>query len=231
MLRRLSIRSFALIDAIDLEIDEGMTVLLGETGAGKSIIIDALAAALGERIPSDSLRSGAKKAVLEATFDVRSLPAVHQLLTDNDLTWDSHELVLRRELSASGSSRCFVNDTPAQVSTVRELAAHLIDFHGQHDTHGLLQNTRHRDVLDSFALSAADLHTMSISWSHFSEAQRHLSDLLNKVRTADADRARLEFILKEISSIDPELGEEIQIASDLCINSARCALRRRKLRV
>ncbi len=215
MLRRLSIRSFALIDAIDLEIDEGMTVLLGETGAGKSIIIDALAAALGERIPSDSLRSGAKKAVLEATFDVRSLPAVHQLLTDNDLTWDSHELVLRRELSASGSSRCFVNDTPAQVSTVRELAAHLIDFHGQHDTHGLLQNTRHRDVLDSFALSAADLHTMSISWSHFSEAQRHLSDVLNKVRTADADRARLEFILKEISSIDPELGEEIQIASDL----------------
>ncbi|MBC8125056.1 MAG: hypothetical protein H7X70_04930 [Candidatus Kapabacteria bacterium] len=91
----------------------------------------------------------------------------------------------------------------------------MIDFHGQHDTHGLLQNSRHRDVLDAFALSAPDLQAMSIAWTQLSEAQQHLSDVLSRVRTADADRARLEFISKEISSINPDLGEEIQIASDL----------------
>lgn len=215
MLRRLSIRSFALIDAIDLEIDDGMTVLLGETGAGKSIIIDALAAALGERIAADSLRTGSKKAVLEATFDTTSLPEVKRLLTEHDLLWDSEDLVLRRELTASGTSRCFVNDTPAQVSVVRDIATHLIDFHGQHDTHGLLNTARHRTVLDGFALAPKDLAEMSAAWLTFSRAQEQLSVIKTKARTADADRARLEFIAKEITSTAPTPDEDIQIEADL----------------
>ncbi|MCX6140274.1 MAG: DNA repair protein RecN [Candidatus Kapabacteria bacterium] len=215
MLRRLSIRSFALIDAIDLEIDAGMTVLLGETGAGKSIIVDALAAALGERIGADSLRTGAKKAVLEATFDTSTLPEVQKLLVENDLSWDSEDLVLRRELTASGTSRCFVNDTPAQVSVVREISAHLIDFHGQHDTHGLLNIARHRTVLDVFALAPKDLAEMSSAWSAYSLAQQQLIAIKARARTADADRARLEFIAKEIASTAPSPDEDIQIEADL----------------
>ncbi|HLP28300.1 MAG TPA: DNA repair protein RecN [Candidatus Didemnitutus sp.] len=215
MLRRLTIRSFALIDAIDLEIDAGMTVLLGETGAGKSIIIDALAAALGERMSADSLRIGAKKAIVEATFDTSALPAVRALLVENDLLWDSEDLVLRRELSASGTSRCFVNDTPAQVATVRELASHLIDFHGQHDTHGLLNATRHRDVLDAFALTQEIAGEMARAWDLFSAAKTRLADVSARARTADADRARLVFIHDEIAAIDPALDEDVQIAADL----------------
>ncbi|MBK7185981.1 MAG: DNA repair protein RecN [Ignavibacteria bacterium] len=215
MLRRLTIRSFALIDAIDLEIDAGMTVLLGETGAGKSIIIDALAAALGERMSADSLRTGAKKAVVEATFDTASLPAVRALLAENDLMWDSEDLVLRRELTASGTSRCFVNDTPAQVSIVRELASHLIDFHGQHDTHGLLNAARHRDVLDTFALTPDVSAEMSKVWDVLSAAKSHLHEVQSRARNADADRARLVFIHDEIAAIDPALDEDVQIAADL----------------
>ncbi len=215
MLRRLTIRSFALIDAIDLEIDAGMTVLLGETGAGKSIIIDALAAALGERMSADSLRIGAKKAIVEATFDTSALPAVRALLVENDLLWDSEDLVLRRELSASGTSRCFVNDTPAQVATVRELASLLIDFHGQHDTHGLLNATRHRDVLDAFALTQEITAEMTRAWDLLTAAKARLADVSARARTADADRARLVFIHDEIAAIDPALDEDVQIAADL----------------
>lgn len=215
MLRRLSIRSFALIDAIELEIGDGMTVLLGETGAGKSIIIDALAAALGERLPSDSLRNGTKKAVIEASFGIAEMDAIRLFLRVHDFEWESDELVLRRELTSSGTSRCFVNDTPAQAGVVREIAAMLIDFHGQHDSQGLLTTTRHRGVLDSYALSQEFASEMASTWNAFVLARKQNDEMALRARTADADRARLVFILEEISTIDPAIGEDEQIKADL----------------
>jgi len=215
MLRRLSISNFALIESIDLTIDDGMTVLLGETGAGKSIIIDALAAALGERLSSESLRNGAKKAVIEAVFTVSAAHPVRTTIDRHQLDWSDDELILRRELTASGTSRCFVNDTPTPATTVKEIASDLIDFHGQHDTHGLLDVATHRTVLDMVALTDAHRLAMRETWIALRTRERELEGLRDRARTADADRARLAFIVDEISAISPQPGEDEQIAAEL----------------
>ena len=215
MLRHLSIRSFALVDEIELDFANGLTVFVGETGAGKSIIIDAIAAALGDRLSADVLRQGARKAVVEATFDVSGLPHAKQFITEHELDWDSAELVVRRELTAGGSSRCFVNDNPTSAGVVRELSAYLIDFHGQHDTHGLLNPKRHYSLLD--AVSSTDLLMLSMSehWHSLVVARKELSELVERSKRADEERARLSFICNEIKQIDPVPGEDQQIVQDL----------------
>ena len=215
MLRRLHISNFALIESIDLTIDGGMTVLLGETGAGKSIIIDALAAALGERLPSDSLRSGAKKAVIEAVFHVAPTHPARGCIARHELDWEAEDIILRRELTASGTSRCFVNDTPTQANVVREIAVELIDFHGQHDTHGLLDAETHRTILDMAALSDDDRLRMRDRWLDLRHCTAELAHLQERARTADAERARLAFIVDEISQIAPQPGEDELIAAEL----------------
>lgn len=215
MLRRLHISNFALIESIDLTIDDGMTVLLGETGAGKSIIIDALAAALGERLPSDSLRSGAKKAVIEAVFHVAQTHPARGCIARHELDWEADDIILRRELTASGTSRCFVNDTPTQANIVREIAVELIDFHGQHDTHGLLDAETHRTILDMAALSDDDRTRMRDRWNDLRHCTAELAHLQERARTADAERARLAFIVDEISQIAPQPGEDELIAAEL----------------
>ena len=217
MLRRLTIRSFTLIDEVDLDFDDGMTVLLGETGAGKSIIIDALAAAMGERVSPELVRQGARKAVVEATFDISQRPAAAAFINANGLSWDAPEVLLRREIPASGASRCFVNDSPMQSSQVRELASLLIDVHGQHDTHGLMSPSTHLDAYDAFALDAGGhLRTaMAERWQELSSIRRRIDELRRRAVDADADRARLHFIHDEIALINPTPGEDADIALEL----------------
>lgn len=215
MLRHLSIRDFALIGTVDLDIGPGMTVLLGETGAGKSIIIDALAAALGERMSSDMLRSGARKAVIEATFDSSSMPALMKAIQDKELGWDGTDVVFRRELTPSGSSRCFVNDTPVQATVARDLAEHIMDFHGQHDTHGLLSPARHLEVLDAAAGLSDDADAVRTAWSAVSVARTALQTIVDRSDSVDAERVRLQFLLGEIAGVSPEPGEDEHIAAEL----------------
>lgn len=217
MLRRLTIRSFTLIDAIDLEFDGGMTVLLGETGAGKSIIIDALAAAMGDRVSTDIVRQGSRKAIIEATFDLSQRPAARTFIDSHGLTWDSPEVLLRREIPASGASRCFINDTPVQSSTTRELASLLVDVHGQHDTHGLMSPSAHLDAYDAFALTdATSLRSAMVQrWQDLTSARDRIDELRRRSREADADRARLQFIHDEIASVGPTPGEDADIAMEL----------------
>ncbi len=217
MLRRLTIRSFTLIDEIDLEFDGGMTVLLGETGAGKSIIIDALAAAMGERVSADLVRQGARKAVIEATFDISRRPAASEFISSHELSWEAPEVVLRREIAAQGASRSFINDTPVQSTITRQLASMLVDVHGQHDTLGLMSPSTHLDAFDAFALTDAPglRSLMSERYQTLSRAARQVEDLRQRARDADADRARLQFIHDEIASIGPTPGEDTEIAMEL----------------
>lgn len=214
MLRHLSIRAFALIEHVECSFSDGMTVLLGETGAGKSIIIDALAAALGERMSSDQLRTGARKAVIEATFRTAA-PDVQALLAECELSWEHDDLVFRRELTASGTSRCFVNDTPTQAAVVRQLAALLMDFHGQHDTHGLLHASRHLSIIDAVGGLARHVGSMTLAWRDLAAVQSALQDLRARAETADADMHRMTFQLEELTSVSPKPDEDEQIIAEL----------------
>lgn len=216
MLRRLTIKSFALIDSIDLEFHPRMSVLLGETGAGKSIIIDALSAAMGERVSSDLVRKGARKSIVEACFDVVRGSSAAEFVLQHQLDWDSDELVLRREIPATGASRCFVNDTPAQATVVRQLSSLLIDVHGQHDTHGLMSAAKHLDAFDAFALESDGARMlMGMRWTELSQARKRRDELLRRSLDADADRARLQFIYDEIAGVNPLPDEDERISADL----------------
>lgn len=214
MLRHLTIRSFALVDEVDLDLHSGLTVLIGETGAGKSIIIDALSVALGERVSSDVVRTGKKKAIVEAVFSP-DIAGLNEVLAAHDLDVNDDGLVVRREITASGTTRCFVNDTPTTAAVVRELAAVLMDFHGQHDTHGLLNVARHREILDRSAGTSQILDDMRTAWASVVACDQEVADLQRRARSADEDRARLTFVLQEIVSIAPLPGEDEQITADL----------------
>ncbi|MFN4985170.1 MAG: DNA repair protein RecN [Ignavibacteria bacterium] len=215
MLKRLTIQSFALIDHVELELSKGLTVFLGETGAGKSIVIDALAIALGERASAEIVRKGHKKAIIEATFSDVS-EQLRDVLVVNDLVWDNPDVVIRREVSSTGTSRCFVNDTPAQLPIVRELSAFLIDFHGQHDTHGLLAARSHRDILDKFAGTYGELRLeMKSAYERMRTCEDDLQNIRKRAQDADADRVRLNFLHDEIASVDPQPNEDIRVSEEL----------------
>ncbi|MDZ4746327.1 MAG: DNA repair protein RecN [bacterium] len=214
MLGHLSIRDFALIQNVNLTFRSGLTVLLGETGAGKSILIDALAAAMGERMSADVIRTGAKKCVIEATFDVAQIDAVGVFLATHELDINE-QLVCRRELTASGTSRCFINDTPVQTTVARALAQVLLDFHGQHDTHGLLHATRHREVIDQAAGHDDLLEAMQHAWRDVIEKRDRLAATKLRARTADEDRARMQFLIDEIAHINPQPEEDDSIRAEL----------------
>ncbi len=215
MLRRLTITSFALVDHVELDFGKGLTVLLGETGAGKSIIIDALSVALGERASSDVVRKGHKKAVIEATFTEVSQP-LQEFLSAQELSWENPEIVIRREISSSGTSRVFVNDTPTQLPIVREAASYLIDFHGQHDTHGLLAAASHRELLDRYAGALPDLRPrMKRAWDNVTLAAGNLDAMRRRAHDADADRARLCFLRDEIATVNPASGEDTKVEEEL----------------
>ena len=149
MLKSLLIKNYALIEEIEVEFESGLNIITGETGAGKSILIDALSLVLGERANSDVIRRGAEKAVVEALFDVSGNRRVKSFVQAQDVEIHD-ELILRREISAKGHNRCFVNDTPATLSVMQSLGDMLVDLHGQHDHQSLLRTETHIDLLDDF---------------------------------------------------------------------------------
>src|ERR1700741_1681415 len=176
MLIGLPIRDVVLVEALDLALTPGLTVLTGETGAGKSIILDALGLATGARADAGLIRSGAERAVATAVF---TLPPEHEtwaLLEERGLDFDREEdLVLRRQVGADGRSRAFVNDQPVGVGVLKELGERLVEVHGQHETVGLLDARTHRALLDDFGRHEALVGVARASWKAWraalSEAQ------------------------------------------------------------
>ena len=166
MLTRLAIRNVVLIEALDLAFGPGLGVLTGETGAGKSILLDALGLATGARGEAGLVRRGASQAQATALFALHPDHPVWAYLDDKGLSYARDEdLVLRRALSADGRSRAFVNDQAASVGMLRELGALLLEVHGQHETVGLLDAQTHRPLLDGFGRTSAELAAVAETWS------------------------------------------------------------------
>ncbi len=213
MLIGLWIRDVVLIEALDLPIGPGLTALTGETGAGKSIILDALGLATGARAESALVRQGASQAQATALF---APPADHpawSLLEEKGLAFDlSEDLVLRRTVSADGRSRAFVNDQATSVGVLRELGALLMEVHGQHETVGLLDTRTHRGQLDAFGQLAGPLAQVSAAWKAWRGALARRDDLAAAASQAAAEMEELSLRLAELDRLEPREGEEADLA-------------------
>lgn len=210
MLTSLSIRDVVLIEALDLDFAAGLGVLTGETGAGKSILLDALGLALGDRADSGLVRQGCAQASVTASFSAPD--AARQLLTANDLDIGmGEELIVRRTVKADGGSRAWVNDQPVSAALLRELGATLVEIHGQHDDRGLINPKGHRDLLDSFARS--DAATVRVTHAAWRNAEAALATARQALEDAERDREWLAHAVAELRSFAPQPGEEEELAA------------------
>lgn len=212
MLTELSIRDVVLIEALDLGFGEGLGVLTGETGAGKSILLDALGLALGGRGDSGLVRHGATQAVVTATFDPPAADApLTALLDDNALEIEPGEpLIIRRIVKADGGSRGFVNNQPASAGLLREMAPHLVEIHGQHDERGLLNPRGHRALLDIFGRT--EPAAVVKAWAVLRAAEAELAAARAEIDAAARDREWLEYTVGELTTLAPQPGEEETLA-------------------
>ena len=221
MLTRLSIRDVVLVDVLDLEVESGLTVLTGETGAGKSIILDALGLALGGRGEAGLVRAGAKQAVATAVFSAPDDPDLIALIVEKGFDAEPGEdLILRRVVSADGRSRAYVNDQPAGVAALREIGSRLVEVHGQHETVGLLDWKTHRALLDAYGGLSPQLGGVATAHETLKAAETRLEAL--KAQAADA-AARAEEIsqsLAELDDLDPREDEEIELAGERAVLGA-----------
>ncbi|MBX7496292.1 DNA repair protein RecN [Qipengyuania sp. 6B39] len=212
MLTRLAIRNIVLIEALDLDFGRGLGVLTGETGAGKSILLDSLGLVLGNRADSGLVRAGEEKASVTASFEFAVLPAgIAELLEDADTEIDEGEpLILRRQLKADGKSKAFVNDQSVSVGLLRELATYLVELHGQHDDRGLVNPRGHRALLDRFA--GGETERVAAAWAKWRAAEDALAEAREAVENARADQDLLLAHLTELTALEPQAGEEARLA-------------------
>ncbi|NTW69004.1 MAG: DNA repair protein RecN [Chlorobiaceae bacterium] len=216
MLFSLYIKNFALIQELTVEFGTGLTIITGETGAGKSILIGALNTVLGERASSDLVRSGASKAVIEAILrDVRS-SKIDALLNSSEIE-PAPELILRRELSATGQSRCFINDTPCTVSLLKQIGELLIDLHGQHDHQLLLRTETHETLLDDFAGSLPEITTYRHTRLLLRNSQHEIERLNKEVTEIRNKKELLDFQLNELGALDLKNGEEESAETEITL--------------
>lgn len=216
MLRSLQIRNFALIDNLELTFDKGLNIITGETGAGKSIIVDALMVALGERATLDLIRQGESKAIIEAIFSAGKNQNVKLFLDDNGIdVFD--ELILRRELSLRGNSRCFINDSPVPVNLLKKLGDLLVDFHGQHDHQTLLHPETHLEILDSIGNYKFLLECCAQSYYELKLLLNKKRELLHKKQRLLNELESRKSRIEEINRIDPRHGEDEELELQLTL--------------
>lgn len=213
MLRSLFIQNYALIEKLDISFEEGFSVITGETGAGKSIILGAIGLLLGQRADSKAIRQGATKCVIEARFDISSY-GMQTFFDENELEFEP-ECILRRELYASGKSRAFINDTPASLGQMRELGELLIDVHSQHQNLLLNKEDFQLNVLDILASDEDILTEYRSSYNSWKQADRELKNTIEQAEQSKADEDFIRFQLDQLDEAALTDGEQEELEAEI----------------
>lgn len=216
MLNSLLIKDFALIEKLRVEFTEGLNIITGETGAGKSIIIGALGLLLGERASVEVVRKGSDKSIVEGIFNITDKNAVTEILKSNDIDFDD-ELILRREISLKGSNRCFVNDSPVTLNIFKEIGDYLIDIHGQHDHQSLLRTETHIKFLDEFGNYSGLIEEFTNLKNDLQSKIGELKKIKDQEALIKEKKELYEFQMKEIDSVSPHENEDEEISRELNI--------------
>ncbi|MFA6025024.1 MAG: DNA repair protein RecN [Ignavibacteriaceae bacterium] len=216
MLKTLYIKDYALLEQISIEFEKGLNIITGETGAGKSILIDAMSLLLGERASNEVIRKGAEKAIVEGIFSTDKNKNIDRLLEQNEIE-KSDELIVRRELSVKGSNRCFLNDTPVALNVIKEVGNLLVDLHGQHEHQSLLRTETHIEFLDEFGSLEQPLVEYKKEYEQLNKLQREITELRSKENLLKEKKDLYEFQRKEIETVSPIENEDESIAAELHI--------------
>lgn len=215
MLEYLRIRNYALIDELKINFQKGFNVLTGETGAGKSIIVGALGIILGEKAGTEYIRTGEKKAIIEATFDISGNKEVNNILENSGIDFEKSEpLILRREINIDGKSRNYINSTPAPLSKLSEIGDFLVDVHGQHEHQSLLKINTHIDLLDKFGHLEKEKEVLAEKFRQY----LNLKNTLEKLQMNEQEKTRLiellKFSIDEIENAGLKPGEDIEFEKE-----------------
>ena len=214
MLLELKIKNFIIIEDLAISFGKGLNILTGETGAGKSILIDALSGVLGEKMTTDMIRTGFEKATLEASFDIAAAPQVKHTIEESGIDCDDDTLVLRRELYSSGKGRSFANAVQIPASKLKEISEYLIDIHGQNEHQNIVKVSRHRELLDSFGGLENDVTRVRA----IHERLQNLKDRLSSFEIDEREKARRiefnSFAIREIDAAGLKTGEDEELKND-----------------
>jgi DNA repair protein RecN (Recombination protein N) len=214
MLKFLSIRDFVIVDSLELDFSSGFTALTGETGAGKSILIDALSLALGERGDTAMVRNGCERAEISAEFDTSNLPNLQGWLREQELEGDADVCLLRRVLDANGRTRGFINGRSATLQQMREAGAHLLDIHGQHAHQSLLRPDAQRDLLDGYAGLGREAEALALLFRDWQALHRRREQLEQNAEAVLAERDLLLFQRRELETLNFNVQEWTELQAD-----------------
>ncbi len=213
MLTHLHIENYALIEQLDLELHDGFSVITGETGAGKSILLGAIGLILGNRADSKSIKTNANRCIVEATFNLNGYDCT-DFFTENDLDYDASECIIRRELTTAGKSRAFINDTPVQLSLLKVLGDRLIDIHSQHQNLLLSQSNFQLSVLDTIAENTTLLQQYQTEYSTYRKLCDKYEDAVSQAQQSHDDEEYLRFQLQQLTDAKLQDGEQTELESE-----------------
>lgn len=207
MLKHLYIKNYALIEELDMDFQEGFSVITGETGAGKSILLGAIGLLLGQRADSKSIQTGASRCVIEAEFYLEGF-GLETFFSENDFDFEGHTCTLRRELTSAGKSRAFINDTPATVAQLKELGSHIIDIHSQHQNLLLANENFQMEILDILGNNEERIKQYSTIYQDYKTLEHALEKLKERINSDKENEDYLRFQLKQLSEFNPVAGED-----------------------
>jgi DNA repair protein RecN (Recombination protein N) len=214
MLKFLSISNFVIVDSLELDFSSGFTSLTGETGAGKSILIDALSLALGDRGDADMIRSGCERAEISAEFDISNLPDLQSWLSEQELSGDATACLLRRLLDTNGRSRGFINGRSATLQQMREAGEHLLDIHGQHAHQSLLRPDAQRKLLDNYAELGAATEELTELFQKWQTLRRRYTNLAQQTEAVASERELLLFQKQELEILNFNMSAWLELQAD-----------------